>query len=1092
LDSLVNTQKPKFFLKTKILPPRAVPDVLVRPRLVQKLRENIDAPVTFIIAEAGCGKTTLTADFVRAQQRRVVWYQLDRTDADPFVFLTYICLGIKRFAPHFGEMLLAYLNEATEELLRVPDRAVDLLLNEILESLEQPFILVLDDYHHLGTETIVHRFVDRLLAYASEMMHIIITTRDVPPLAVMRRKAQSAALIINRDDLLFSDAEVRELFRTTLNIELKEEELAAYRARTQGWITALQLVRQITERQIAVSAEVNFPEMLRQSEKDIFNYFAEEVLERESSDTRELLMRLSLLESLPLDVCSNVFPESRCALFLPALVKRNVFLTVTGSRSEGEEYRLHPLFRDFLARRFRSERGLEEMRGEQSRIAEFFIAREQWEKAMPFLINAERFERAAEVIAENGKKWLANHTVTRLGSIADEIPFKVREKFPRSLLYQAEVARLQGETENSAVLLNRAAALLAKENDNDGLAEALHSLASLARRKGDYDGTFKFLERAENSTEGDSEIKMKCENTRGLCLVAQGDWTSAERHFRLALELAEKFENESYIRLISHNLALPFGFRGDFGESLRWFRRIFRSGSQLPQEAIGHLNVARMHLYRGEFADTEKHLELSSNLCQLYNLKFLWGEIFETYGNFYRDKGEAERAAEYYERARKSYEAADVDPAQKELDEERALLAFSRGDFASAGRLLKTLVSARAKSGNLVGLHTARLHLARVDLALGAAEPAVVDLEDLLAYFRNQNLFYYEALTETSMAEACFRLSRRIEMIAHLTRALDLSARFDYEHWLRGEIRRVPDFFLDEEILEKLPLDLRPVVSAPVEGENPIAFGDVPGEKARRRPDEPVVDLTLNLLGHPEIFRDSARPFAPDAWTTRRARDIFCFIASSKYRRVDKDKLIDAFWSETDFDSVEKNFHPTISHIRKALNSRQPFKQNFIVYRDGAYHLNPAFAYFIDTEEFSNLIAEAEKAHRAGDTNLLKEKSEAARRLYRGEFMAGVTDDWVEEPRRFYREQRGRILKMLARLSFKEKKYEQTIKYAHELLESDPYREDVHVLLMRVYSAQGKRGAVRDQFEVLERTLKQELGVRPAEETRRIYRELSR
>ena len=53
----------------------------------------------------------------------------------------------------------------------------------------------------------------------------------------------------------------------------------------------------------------------------------------------------------------------------------------------------------------------------------------------------------------------------------------------------------------------------------------------------------------------------------------------------------------------------------------------------------------------------------------------------------------------------------------------------------------------------------------------------------------------------------------------------------------------------------------------------------------------PIIDLTLKLLGHVEIFRDPTRQFAPDAWTTRRARDIFCFVAASRHRRAEKDVI---------------------------------------------------------------------------------------------------------------------------------------------------------------------------------------------------------
>lgn len=1096
---------PNFFLRTKLLPPRSISELIPRPRLTEKLQANLNAPITMVAADAGCGKTTLIADFVRRQEtRQSVWYQLDHTDADPFIFLGYITHGIKNFAPAFGETILPYLTEATDELLRFPERAIDLLLNEILGSLEQPFILVLDDYHHIGRETIVHQLVDRLLQYSSDMIHLIITTRDLPPLAITRRRSQSAALVLTREDLLFTDEEVRQLFRQTLNIELKDEEISEYRERTHGWITALQLVRQVAEREIhtqpaavaggAGAVAPDLHEVLQQSEKDIFDYFAEEVFERETEDVQNLLLRLSLLESMPLDACSLLFPEMRCSAVLPELVQKNVFLTVVGDGKTNEEYRLHPLFRDFLQRRLRSEIGRAELAAERGRIADFYLQNNQWEKALPYLLQAENFERAAEIIAEKGGEWLAGGAITTLDIFAGKIPEEFLEKYPRALLHRAEIARLQGETEKSSKLLSRAVKLLHAERDKVGEAEALHALASLARRKGKCDAAFEFLEKAENLVDETAETYLKCANTRGLCLVAQGAWTNAENQFRLALELAEKQSNEHYIRLITHNLALPSGFRGDFGEALRWFKRIFRHDQpdkQLPQEAIGHLNVARLHLYRGEFDEAEPHLERSLELCQLYNLKPLRGEILEAYGNFYRDKEDFTHAAEYYERARKAYDEADINLATRELDEERAKFYLMRGDAIKARALLENLLAARQKLGNEILLKAVRLGLCRARLAQGdTAGGLVEEVESILAFYHEQNLYYDEAATALVLAQIYFAAGERKKMFPPLQRALDLTARFDYEHWLRGEIKKNPQMFADEEVLEKLPLDLREVslasrvLSQESKTERPAITLD------SRLSTLPVVDLSVKLLGFVEIYRDKSKPFAPDAWTTRRARDIFCFIASSRHRRVEKDVLIDTFWGDEDPAAIEKNFHPTISHIRKALNSRQALKQNFLVFRDGAYQLNPELNYSIDTEDFDRHLAEAEKAKRDGDDRAFRENLDAAHALYRGEFMAGVYEPWAEEQRGYYREQYARVLNALAKAAFKEKTWSQSIKLANEILQDDPFREDVHRLLMRVYAAQGKRAQVKEQFENLQKLLKAELGVEPEAQTKRIFQEL--
>jgi LuxR family transcriptional regulator, maltose regulon positive regulatory protein len=244
------------------------------------------------------------------------------------------------------------------------------------------------------------------------------------------------------------------------------------------------------------------------------------------------------------------------------------------------------------------------------------------------------------------------------------------------------------------------------------------------------------------------------------------------------------------------------------------------------------------------------------------------------------------------------------------------------------------------------------------------------------------------------------------------------------------------------------------------------------------------------MLGPVEIFRDPARPLAADAWTTKRARDILCFIASRRHRRASKDTIIDTFWGEADFEAVEKNFHPTVSHIRKALNSNQPLKQNFLLYRDGDYQLSPNFSYYIDTEEFDRLVAEGETARRARDFERCIKSYEAAIAIYRGDFMQGSYDDWVEEQRTYYREQHLRLLEALAAVAQKTEDWTRSLQLAQEILRDDPFREDVHCMIMRAHAGQGNRHAVKEQYETLRKLLKKELGVEPAAETQKIYREL--
>jgi LuxR family maltose regulon positive regulatory protein len=1079
-------QLPTFFLRTKLLPPRPAPSLLPRPRLVERLQQNLAHAVTLVTAPAGSGKTTLVADFIRTGGHPFVWYQLDQADSDPLVFLGYVTHGIKRIVPGFGDATMSYMKEASKELAQAPERAVDVLLNEVLDSVEQQFILVLDDYHHLGGETPVHKVVDRLLAYLPDLIHVVIISRDTPPLALARMRTQASLAVIDRQELLFTDGETLELFRNVFDLELTPEQLAEYRERTHGWITALQLVRQVAQRQVLAqssggetAAPPDLIEILRQSERDIFDYFAEEVFADEADDVQQLLLHLSLLERVEPEACNRLYPQSSATL--RSLVRRNVFISLA-SDGRGEEYRLHPLFRGFLQRRFRAELGRTGVAAEHARLADYFLEREQWEQAMHHLVAAEDFDRAARTIAERGGAWIAAGALSSLVAFADALPAKTFEAHPRALAHQAEVARLRDEYDLAQSLFNRAAALLHEQGDSEGEAAAFHSLATIARRRGDSDMAFNYLDRAVELSDEHSVVRTKCSNTRGLCLVGLGQWTEAEREFRVALQTAEERGDRYYARLITHNLAAPPFVRGDFREALRWIRRMLREEdagtAPVPQESVAHLNIARCHLHFGDFASCEQHLDRALEICQLFNLSGLRGEIFEFYGNLYREQRELARALEYYERAERAYDEAGIEVTRTELLEERGLLALQVGDLAEARGLLDRLVEARTHDE--MGRWRSIIARARVLLAQGKTEEAHLDLRSALEYFRAHGVYCYEAPAAMLLAVCEHAAGDEPGALEHLRRALDLAARYDYEYWLRGWVESYPYVFAAPEAAELLPADLRELL--PAVAASPRA--------PLRVEQAPLADLTVRLLGAVEIFRDPARPFAADAWVTRRARDILCFIASRRHRRVSKDTIIDTFWGESDFGSVEKNFHPTISHIRKALNSNQPLKQNFLLYRDGDYQLNPEFSYRIDTEEFDRLVSEGDAARRSRDPEAMARAYEEAAALYRGEFMHGAYDTWVEEQRTYCQEQYLRILEILAQTAQKAEDWARALTLSQRILREDPFREDVHCHLMRAHAAQGNRVAVREQYETLKRLLRKELGVDPAAETQRVYREL--
>ena len=144
----------------------------------------------------------------------------------------------------------------------------------------------------------------------------------------------------------------------------------------------------------------------------------------------------------------------------------------------------------------------------------------------------------------------------------------------------------------------------------------------------------------------------------------------------------------------------------------------------------------------------------------------------------------------------------------------------------------------------------------------------------------------------------------------------------------------------------------------------------------------------------------------------------------------------------------------------------------------------------MDIEDYEQLLAEGETARRAKQTDLCVARFEAAIKLYRGEFMQGCYDDWAEEQRSYYLEQYLHMLETLVAEAQHAQEWSRSLHLAQQILRVDPFREDIHCLVMRAHAAQGNLVAVREHYEKLRTVLRNELSIEPSAETQKLYRQL--
>ena len=82
-------------LTTKLNVPQPRPNLVSRPRLLQRLEEGLTYKVTLLSAPAGFGKTTLLSDWVNQSGNAFAWLSLDEGDNDLSRFWSYAIAAIQ-------------------------------------------------------------------------------------------------------------------------------------------------------------------------------------------------------------------------------------------------------------------------------------------------------------------------------------------------------------------------------------------------------------------------------------------------------------------------------------------------------------------------------------------------------------------------------------------------------------------------------------------------------------------------------------------------------------------------------------------------------------------------------------------------------------------------------------------------------------------------------------------------------------------------------------------------------------------------------------------------------------------------------------
>jgi LuxR family transcriptional regulator, maltose regulon positive regulatory protein len=575
--------------------------------------------VVQVSAPAGSGKTFLLRSWIAAEglSDRTAWVSVGRQEHDPQVFWLSVLDSLRQTGAG---------SERVRELTAAPDldgaNVVGRLLED-LSSLREPLWLVIDDLHELQADHAI-RHMELLLGTSPPELRFVLLTRHDLRLGLHRLRVEGELTEIRGADLRFTLEESRALLEAA-GVRLSDGALESLVARTEGWaaglrLVALSLARHPDPERYALNVSGR--------ERAMADYLLAEVLERQSAEVRQLLLRTSLLERVSGPLADRLTGSSGSERILMELEDAGAFVVAVDP--ERTWFRYHHLFGDLLALELRRT-APQEVSGLHTIAAEWWAEQGHPVEAIRHAQAAENWGLAARLLADN---WFGLYFDGRLATrheLLSAFPAGVVAADPELAVLAGGDKRAAGSLRESEWYLKRATGMAASvPEDRRGrftIALGIQRL-SLARARNDVRAVAEEAQRLLASTEATEfglgeEVRTSVLTDLGIAETWAGRLEDAERHLEQGLEEARRISRPMLELQALANWALLSSFRS---LALATAEQRAMQAIELARKhgweetaaaaATAYVVLGRATVWRGRLREAEPWLDLAERVLE--------------------------------------------------------------------------------------------------------------------------------------------------------------------------------------------------------------------------------------------------------------------------------------------------------------------------------------------------------------------------------------------------------------------------------------------------------------------------------------------
>ncbi|MBD2847589.1 tetratricopeptide repeat protein [Paenibacillus sp. IB182496] len=603
-------------LTTKLHIPPARPNAVLRSHLFRRLNEGQYRKLTLISAPAGYGKTTLASEWLAQSKRLTAWLSLDEGDNDPIRFLLHLIEAIKRVVKVSDHGIW----EALPPQQPLPMTYIlTALINELALTTD-PFILVLDDYHVIESQSI-HNTLSFLIDHQPLQLRLIIMTRGEPTLPIARLRAKNELMELRGRDLRFTRSESTLFFHQTMGLQLSSAEVSSLEARTEGWIAGLQLAAVSMQ---GYSDPAQFISSFTGSHRFVLDYLMEEVLKQQPDKVQTFLVQTSILERFCAPLCDAMLQsDGEGHDILAHLERSNLFIVPLDN--ERQWYRYHHLFTDMLRQRLdhvNKDTG-DDREALHRRASHWFEENGLEIEAFQHAAAAQDVDRAAALIEGQGMplhfrgaaKTVLDWLQRQEESTLDERP-SLWVSYASALLMLSQLDGIEQKLSAAEAAMSH---IEPREADRDLIGHIASIRATLGVIRHDADTIMTQSRIAlEHLHPLNLPVRAATTWTLGVACQLQGDRAAARRAYSEAISISQSIGHHMITLMASLGLGEIQASDNQLSQAAQTYQQVLQLAGEppLPVACDAYLGMARIAYERNDLDAAEQHIQRSMRLAK--------------------------------------------------------------------------------------------------------------------------------------------------------------------------------------------------------------------------------------------------------------------------------------------------------------------------------------------------------------------------------------------------------------------------------------------------------------------------------------------